>query len=64
MNHFSLVKYHPPLAAPDSSRIAQEFGIIVGARGWRRLATLENLLQILEVTRIAVAYEDATITIT
>lgn len=60
----SLSYANNPLAAPDSSRIAQEFGIIVGARGWRRLATLENLLQILEVTRIAVAYEDATITIT
>ena len=60
----SLSYANNPHAAPDSSRIAQEFGIIVGARGWRRLATLENLSQILKATRITVAHEDTTITIT
>ena len=52
-----------PLLAPDSSRIAQEFGMIIGAAGWKKLATMENLQEVLGETRISFRYKNNTIRI-
>lgn len=59
----SLSYTNNPYAAPDSCRIAREFGIIIGAAGWKKLATTENLAKALEATRITFRYKNSTISL-
>lgn len=59
----SLSYTNNPCAAPDSCQIAREFGIIIGAVGWERLATTENLVKVLKTTHITFRYKNSTITL-
>lgn len=52
-----------PCAAPDSCQIAQEFGIVIGAAGWKKLATTENIAKALEATHITFRYKNSTISL-
>lgn len=59
----SLSYTNNPCAAPDSCQIAQEFGIVIGAAGWKKLATTENIAKALEATHITFRYKNSTITL-
>ena len=59
----SLSYTNNPYAAPDSCQIAQEFGIIIGAAGWKKLATTENLAKALKATHITFRYKNSTISL-
>lgn len=59
----SLSYTNNPCAAPDSCQIAREFGIIIGAVGWEKLATTENLVKVLKTTHITFRYKNSTITL-
>lgn len=59
----SLSYTNNPCAAPDSCQIAREFGIIIGAVDWERLATTENLVKVLKTTHITFRYKNSTITL-
>lgn len=68
LEHFSdylssLSYTNNPCAAPDSCQIAQEFGIIIGAAGWKKLATTENIAKALKATRITFRYKNSIITL-
>jgi len=52
-----------PYITPDSCQIAREFGIIIGAAGWEKLATTENIAKALEATHITFRYKNSTITL-
>ena len=52
-----------PCAAPDSCQIAQEFGIVIGAAGWKKLATTENIAKALEATHITFRSKNSTISL-
>lgn len=59
----SLSYTNNPYAAPDSCQIAREFGIIIGAAGWKKLATTENIAKALEATHITFRYKNSTISL-
>lgn len=59
----SLSYTNNPYAAPDSCQIAREFGIIIGAAGWEKLATTENIAKALKATHITFRYKNSTITL-
>lgn len=59
----SLSYTNNPCAAPDSCQIAQEFGIVIGAAGWKKLATTENIAKALEATHITFRYKNSTISL-
>ena len=59
----SLSYTNNPCAAPDSCQIAREFGIIIGAAGWKKLATTENIAKALKATHITFRYKNSTITL-
>lgn len=59
----SLSYTNNPCAAPDSCHIAREFGIIIGAAGWKKLATTENLAKALKATHITFRYKNSIITL-
>jgi len=59
----SLSYTNNPCAAPDSCQIAREFGIIIGAAGWKKLATTENIAKALKATRITFRYKNSIITL-
>lgn len=59
----SLSYTNNPCAAPDSCHIAREFGIIIGAAGWKKLATTENLAKALKATHITFRYKNSAITL-
>ena len=59
----SLSYTNNPYAAPDSCHIAREFGIIIGAAGWKKLATTENIAKALKATHITFRYKNSTITL-
>ena len=48
----SLSYTNNPCTAPDSCQIAREFGIVIGAAGWEKLATTENIAKALKATHI------------
>lgn len=52
-----------PYITPDSCQIAREFGIIIGAAGWKKLATTENIAKTLSATHITFRYKNSTITL-
>lgn len=52
-----------PYITPDSCQIAREFGIIIGAAGWEKLATTENIAKALKATHITFRYKNSTITL-
>lgn len=52
-----------PYIAPDSCQIAREFGIIIGAAGWEKLATTENIAKALKATHITFRYKNSIITL-
>ena len=54
----SLSYTNNPYAAPDSCQIAREFGIIIGATGWEKLATTENIAKALKATHITLLYKN------
>ncbi len=63
-NYLTSLSYtNNPCAAPDSCQIAREFGIIIGAAGWKKLATTENIAKALEATHITFRYKNSTITL-
>lgn len=59
----SLSYTNNPCAAPDSCQIAREFGVIIGAAGWEKLATTENIAKALEATHITFRYKNSTISL-
>ena len=59
----SLSYTNNPCAAPDSCQIAREFGIIIGAASWKKLATTENIAKALKATRITFRYKSSIITL-
>ena len=59
----SLSYTNNPCAAPDSCHIAREFGIIIGAAGWKKLATTENIAKALKATHITFRYKNSAITL-
>lgn len=59
----SLSYTNNPCAAPDSCQIAREFGIIIGAAGWEKLATTENIAKVLRATRITFRHKNSIITL-
>lgn len=59
----SLSYTNNPYAAPDSCQIAREFGIVIGAAGWKKLATTENIAKALEATHITFRYKNSAITL-
>ena len=68
LNHFSdyltsLSYTENPYITPDSCQIAREFGIIIGAAGWKKLATTENIAKALKATRITFRYKNSIITL-
>lgn len=52
-----------PYITPDSCQIAREFGIIIGAAGWEKLATTENIAKALKATHITFRYKNSIITL-
>ena len=52
-----------PYITPDSCQIAREFGIIIGAAGWEKLATTENIAKALKATHITFRYKNSTISL-
>ena len=52
-----------PYITLDSCQIAREFGIIIGAAGWEKLATTENIAKALKATHITFRYKNSTITL-
>ncbi len=52
-----------PYITPDSCQIAREFGIIIGAAGWEKLATTENIAKALKATHITFRYKNSAITL-
>ena len=59
----SLSYTNNPYAAPDSCQIAREFEIIIGAAGWEKLATTENIAKTLKATHITFRYKNTTTTL-
>ena len=59
----SLSYTNNPCTAPDSCQIAREFGIVIGAAGWEKLATTENIAKALKATHITFRYKNSTITL-
>ena len=63
-NYLTSLSYtNNPCAAPDSCQIAREFGIVIGAAGWKKLATTENIAKALEATHITFRYKNSAITL-
>lgn len=63
-NYLTSLSYtNNPCAAPDSCQIAREFGIVIGAAGWKKLATTENIAKALEATHITFRYKNSTISL-
>ena len=63
-NYLTSLSYtNNPYATPDSCQIAREFGIVIGAAGWKKLATTENIAKALEATHITFRYKNSTISL-
>jgi hypothetical protein cdivTM_02983 len=53
-NYLSLTSYKSnPNTAPNEDRLLREFGAVMGSTGWKRVATVENLIKVLQATQIS-----------
>ena len=53
-NYLSLTSYKSnPNTAPNEDCLLREFGAIMGSTGWKRVATVENLIKVLQATQIS-----------
>ena len=56
LNRFS--DYLSSLSYTNNPYAAPEFGIIIGATGWEKLATTENIAKALKATHITLLYKN------
>lgn len=57
-NYLSLTSYKSnPNTAPNEDRLLREFGAVMGSTGWKRVATVENLIKVLQATQISLHHK-------